>query len=112
MPGRDDLDKLIDDLGRDDPGLELRVAAALERRELARQLAERRRAAGLTQTDVADRMSTSQGQVARFESGADTRMSTVARYAAALGVTVTWSIEPSTSSKRPDRVAGGRVPAA
>ena len=95
MPGRDDLDQLIEDLGRDDPGLELRVAAALERRELARQLAERRREAGITQTDVADRMATSQGQVARFESGADTRMSTVARYAAALGVTVTWSIEPS-----------------
>ena len=95
MPGRDDLDKLIDDLGREDPGLEPRVVAALERRELARQLAERRRSAGLTQTDVAERMATSQGQVARFESGADTRMSTVARYAAALGVTITWSIAPA-----------------
>ena len=27
MPGRDDLDKLIDDLVEHDPGLELRVAA-------------------------------------------------------------------------------------
>lgn len=112
MPGRDDLDKLIDDLAQDDPGLELRVAAALERRELARQLAARRREAGFTQTEVADRMGTSQGQVARFESGADTRMSTVARYAAALGVTVNWSIESPTPSKRPDRRTPRRVSAA
>lgn len=41
----DDLDKLIDDLAKDDPGLELRVTAALERRGLARQLAARRREA-------------------------------------------------------------------
>jgi hypothetical protein len=94
MPGRDDLDKLIEDLAEDDPGLKHRVAAALERRELARQLAVRRREAGFTQTGIAARMGTSQGQVARFESGADARMSTVARYAAALGVTVTWSLEP------------------
>ncbi len=93
MPARDDLDELIEDLAHHDPGLELRVAAALERRELARQLAARRREAGFTQAEVAHRMGTSQGQVARFESGADTRLSTVARYAAALGVTVTWSID-------------------
>ena len=112
MPGRDDLDKLIDDLVEHDPGLELRVAAALERRELARQLAARRREAGFTHTEVADRMGTSQGQVARFESGADTRMSTVARYAAAVGATVTWSIESPPRSKRPDRRTARRVPAA
>lgn len=93
MPARDDLDTLIDELAEDDPGLRLRVAAALERRELARQLAGCRREAGLTQTEIATRMGTSQGQVARFESGADTRLSTVARYAAALGVAVTWSIQ-------------------
>ena len=109
MPGRDDLDKLIDDLAEDDSGLQLRVAAALERRELARQLATRRRDAGFTQTEVADRMGTSQGQVARFESGADTRMSTVARYAAAIGATVTWSIESPGPSTRPDRRTQRRV---
>lgn len=105
MPVQDDLDKLIEDLARDDPGLELRVAAALERRELARQLAARRREAGYTQTEVAQRMGTSQGQVARFESGADTRLSTVARYAAALGVTVTWKIESAPPPSRPRRRA-------
>jgi len=112
MFARDDLDALIDDLSSNDAGLGLRVAAALERRELARQLAGHRREAGLTQTAIAERMGTSQGQVARFESGADTRLSTVARYAAALGATVTWSIQQSPSSKQPPRKTGKRVPVA
>lgn len=94
MAVRDDLDVLISELSAHDPMLTARVDAALERRELARQLAGRRREAGFTQTEIANRMETSQGQVARFESGADTRLSTVARYAAALGVTVSWSIRP------------------
>jgi ribosome-binding protein aMBF1 (putative translation factor) len=100
MARRDDLDTLIDDLAEDDPDLPLRVDAALERRELARQLADRRRAAGLTQVDIAHRMGTSQGQVTRFESGADTRLSTVARYAAALGVKVDWTITPASGVRR------------
>lgn len=99
MSARDDLDSLIDELSQDDPGLGLRVTAALERRELARNLAGRRRDAGLTQTEIASRMGTSQGQVARFESGADTRLSTVARYAAALGVKVGWSIQQAPPPK-------------
>ena len=94
MARKDDLDLLIDELAADDPDVHLRVAAALQRRELARQLADRRRAAGLTQVAIAERMGTSQGQVTRFESGADTRMSTVARYAAALGVQIDWTIRP------------------
>lgn len=50
--------------------------------------------------------------MARFEAGADTRMSTVAHYAAALGVTVRLSIESPTPSKRPDRRMPRRVPVA
>lgn len=94
MATKDDLDRLIDELAEDDPAVTLRVAAALERRELARQLADRRREAGLTQSELAKRMRTSQGQVTRFESGADTRLSTVARYAAAVGMKVEWSLAP------------------
>lgn len=94
MATKDDLDRLIDELAEDDPTVTLRVAAALERRELARQLADRRREAGLTQSELAKRMRTSQGQVTRFESGADTRLSTVARYAAAVGLKVEWSLAP------------------
>ncbi len=107
MASRDDLDTLIDELAQDDPDLPLRVAAALERRELARQLADRRRAAGLTQVQIAERMGTSQGQVTRFESGADTRLSTVARYAAALGVNINWTITPA---QKPAKAAASRAP--
>lgn len=49
------------------------------------RLAERRRARGLSQTEVAARMGTSQSALARLESGhGDVRMSTLARYAAAM----------------------------
>jgi hypothetical protein len=101
MARKDDLDTLIDELAADDPDIHLRVAAALQRRELARQLAERRRAAGLTQVAIAERMGTSQGQVTRFECGADARLSTVARYAAALGVQIDWIITPVRPTRRP-----------
>jgi transcriptional regulator with XRE-family HTH domain len=103
MARRDDLDALIGKLAKDDPDIHQRIAAALERRELARQLADRRRAAGLTQVEIAERMGTSQGQVTRFESGADTRLSTVARYAAALGVKIDWTITPATRTRQPAR---------
>lgn len=101
MAIRDDLDTLINELAEDDPDIHLRVDAALERREFARQLAAHRRAAGLTQVEIAERMGTSQGQVTRFESGADTRLSTVARYAAALGVKIDWTITPARGAGRP-----------
>lgn len=96
---KDDLDALIEELAVDDPGLPRRVAAALERRELLRQLAMLRRDQGLTQVELAERMGTSQGQITRLEAGADTRLSTVERYAAALGVKVTWRLEPAPEAK-------------
>ena len=68
----------------------------------SRELADCRRAAGLTQVAIAERMGTSQGQVTRFESGADTRLSTVARYAAALGVQIDWTITTARRSGRPE----------
>lgn len=67
---------------------------AAERREMIVKLAERRRAAGLSQTDVAARMGTSQSAVARLEAGdGDLRASTLERYAAALGHRITWRFE-------------------
>jgi ribosome-binding protein aMBF1 (putative translation factor) len=59
---------------------------AERRRALTGQLAAKRQSIGLTQTEVAARMGTSQSAVARLESGdADIRLSTLERYAAALG---------------------------
>lgn len=54
--------------------------------ELAFALAEARREAGLTQTEVAQRMGTSQAAVARLEGGkVKPTWETVERYARALG---------------------------
>jgi ribosome-binding protein aMBF1 (putative translation factor) len=64
-----------------------------ERGRLVRELAGRRQAAGLSQTEIAARMGTSQSAVARLESGtADVRASTLERYAAAVGGRITWKL--------------------
>ena len=66
---------------------------AEDRSRLVRELAEQRQAAGLSQTEVAARMGTSQSAVARLESGtADVRASTLERYAAAVGGQITWKL--------------------
>jgi ribosome-binding protein aMBF1 (putative translation factor) len=66
---------------------------AEDRGRLVRELAEQRQAAGLSQTEVAARMGTSQSAVARLESGtADVRASTLERYAAAVGTQITWKL--------------------
>src|SRR3989442_8481941 len=62
-----------------------------ERRMLVADLTAQRRAAGLSQTEVAARMGTSQSAVARLETGdADVRVSTLERYAAAIGSQLAW----------------------
>ncbi len=62
-----------------------------ERRRLVADLTAQRRAAGLSQTEVAARMGTSQSAVARLETGdADVRVSTLERYAAAIGSQLAW----------------------
>ena len=77
---------------------------AAERRRLVGELAEQRKSARLSQTEVAARMGTSQSAVARLESGdVDVRASTLERYAAAIGSQITWRPQG-----RPDgEVTGG-----
>ena len=66
---------------------------AEDRGRLVRELAEQRQAAGLSQTEIAARMGTSQSSVARLESGtADIRASTLERYAAAVGSQISWTL--------------------
>jgi ribosome-binding protein aMBF1 (putative translation factor) len=68
---------------------------AQQRGRLVRELAAQRQAAGLSQTEIAARMGTSQSAVARLESGtADVRASTLERYAAAVGGQITWQLDP------------------
>ena len=67
---------------------------AEERRRLVTDLTAERQAARLSQTEVAARMGTSQSAVARLESGeADTRASTLERYAAAIGCQISWRLQ-------------------
>ena len=67
---------------------------AARRRALAGDLVARRVELGLSQTEVAARMGTSQSAVARLESGdADIRQSTLERYAAALGIRLEFRLE-------------------
>jgi transcriptional regulator with XRE-family HTH domain len=67
---------------------------AERRQALAGALTARRLKLGLTQTEVAARMGTSQSAVARIESGdADVRLSTLERYAAALGHEIHWRLK-------------------
>jgi ribosome-binding protein aMBF1 (putative translation factor) len=64
-----------------------------ERRRLVADLAAHRQSAGLSQTEVAARMGTSQSAVARLEAGeADLRVSTLERYAAAIGSQINWQV--------------------
>ena len=66
-----------------------------ERSRLVADLTARRQAARLSQTEVAARMRTSQSAVARLEAGeGDVRMSTLERYAAAVGSDITWQVRP------------------
>src|SRR5438477_13115673 len=65
-----------------------------ERRRMVAELTAQRRLAGLSQTEVAARMGTSQSAVARLETGgADVRVSTLERYAAAVGSQLAWQAQ-------------------
>ncbi len=85
MP-KDFLDEVIARRTKGNPEFPAMVDAALRARELVRSLAARRQKLGLSQTLVAARMGTSQSALARLEAGeVDPRISTVERYALALG---------------------------
>jgi predicted transcriptional regulator len=69
------------------------------RRSLADDLVSRRVKLGLTQTEVAARMGTSQSAVARFEAGgSDVRLSTIERYAEAIGCSLDWQVKRALPS--------------
>jgi predicted transcriptional regulator len=72
------------------PGLEGMLD---RRRALISELVTARKERGLSQTEIAAEMGTSQSAVARLEAGdVDVRLSTVERYAAALGRTVDYQL--------------------
>lgn len=114
--GRDFLDEVISERSRTNAGFRRLVDSALDRRQLLRALATRRQQLGLTQTAVARRMRTSQSAIARIEAGElDAKLSTVERYASAIGQRVEWNVVPNpkgrnakTKSKTIDTVEAAR----
>jgi transcriptional regulator with XRE-family HTH domain len=69
------------------------------RRALISELVTTRKERGLSQTEIAAQMGTSQSAVARLERGdVDARLSTLERYAAALGRTVDYQLRKEWSS--------------
>ncbi len=92
---KDFLDELIEERTALTPEFPRRVQAALHRRELMRALARARQRGGLSQSQVASRMRTSQPAIAKIESGeVDIRASTIDRYAAAIGGRVEYRFVP------------------
>jgi len=83
---KDDLERYIADRDAHERGFAALVADAETRLAFGRRMAERRRANGKTQTQVAALMQTSPAVVSRLESGHDVRVSTLERYVAALGL--------------------------
>src|SRR5262245_48165705 len=68
---------------------------AARRQRVIGELVDERRRRGLSQTETAARMRTSQSAVARLESGGgDVRLSTLQRYAAAIGGDLEWRLVP------------------
>lgn len=93
MAKKDFLDQLIDEGTKRDSRFPEMVEAAYERRRLLRDLAVKRERSGLTQKDVAARMGTSQSAIARIERGEiDAKLSTVERYASAIGHRLEWRV--------------------
>ena len=92
----DDLDRMIARRTARNPDFPGLVQGALGRRDLVRALAAQREHLNITQQAVASSMETSQPAVARIESGeVDVRLSTIERYAAAVGQRVSYQLKPA-----------------
>jgi hypothetical protein len=95
MPDRDFLDEVVDGRTARNPEFPAMVEAAERRRQLLGALAEHRRQREQSQTAVAAAMQSSQSSIARLETSAtDARLSTLDRYAHALGYRVEYSLVP------------------
>lgn len=87
MKRRDFVDEVVTQRTRRNPDFPDLVDDALRRREMARRLAAKREALGISQTVVAARMRTAASVVSKLEAGADVKISTLQRYCTAIGQT-------------------------
>lgn len=108
MADRDFLDEVVDERTARNPEFPAMVEAAERRRKLLAALAEHRRAGEHSQTAVAAAMRSSQSSIARLETSAtDARLSTLDRFAHALGYRVEYSLVPE--SRPPARAASASL---
>jgi ribosome-binding protein aMBF1 (putative translation factor) len=96
----DDLESYVADRDAREPGFVALVVDAEARRAFGREMAERRRASGTSQTQVAASMRTSAAIVSRLESGSDVRLSTLEKYVAALGLQLELKAVTRSKQKR------------
>jgi transcriptional regulator with XRE-family HTH domain len=84
-----------------DPKMKILYDEEAAKKEIWLQLAEARRAAGLTQEQLAERLGTTQSQVSRMEKqGEDISIGLLRRYVSALGKDLTLEVKAAPSDKR------------
>ena len=96
----DELQRYVADRDAREHGFAALVVDAEKRLAFGREMAERRRASGKSQTQVAASMRTSAAIVSRLESGSDVRLSTLEKYVAALGLQLELKAVRRTSGRR------------
>lgn len=93
--------KTLKDIKREllaDPATQAAYESQAAEFDMARELIAARSRAGMTQSDVAQRMGTTQSVIARLEGGKGTpSMRTVQRYAQAVGARAVVRIEPQAA---------------
>ena len=106
----DDLDLFIAQQS-DDLGFQAALEDAQLRSRLLQSCLTRRRELGLTQTSVAQAMGTTQSAVSDLEAGGtDARLSTLQRYARALGLRLTVGVTVDRALESAGPVRGDQRP--
>jgi tetratricopeptide (TPR) repeat protein len=88
-----DLGQLLKEYEGTDPSFAALVKEDVRRHHLLKMLTDLRKQSGKSQADVAEAMGTQQPAIARLEAGGgDPKMSTLQRYAVALGAKIQWRV--------------------
>jgi DNA-binding XRE family transcriptional regulator len=101
------LDELMAEGMTEDPQFASYVDAAMHRRALLRSFGRRRQALGVSQRTLATRMRTQQPAITRLERGeSDPKLSTLERYASALGFDLDVTFVTRPERRSPEVVDG------
>lgn len=102
--GDDFLDEVIAEEASSDPYFVSGIADIAERQRVIRSLVELRRSSGVSQRRIAELMATTQSAVSEIEGGGtDVYLSTLQRYARAVGAPLSLHIQCRRGSTTPPR---------